>query len=102
MASRRGPLSKAEIFYVTEHAKSGTDINIIASDLDRPIKSIQKCFTKAKKDNEAKPLTAGDQFARHNGTVVMTENAATLADARRKIRVPQKAKDCITQVKQSN
>lgn len=99
MASKRGPLSKAEVFYVTEHAKSGVDINTIALDLDRPIKSIEKCFTKAKKETSSKGLTAGDQFARHKGSVVMTENAATISDARRKVRLTQKTQNCVTQAK---
>lgn len=99
MASKRGPLSKAEIFYITEHAKSGTDINAIALDLDRPIKSIDKCFTKARKELDSKGLTAGEQFARHKGSIVMTENASTIADTRRKVKLTQKTQNCVTQVK---
>jgi hypothetical protein len=89
MASKRGPLSKAEVFYITEHAKTGKDINDIALDLDRTIKSIEKCYTKAKKEISSKSLTAGEQFAKHKGSIVMTENASTISDARRKVKVPQ-------------
>lgn len=99
MASKRGPLSKAEIFYVTEHAKAGKDISEIAVDLDRPLKSIEKCYTKAQKELSSKPLTAGDQFARHKGSIVMTENASTISDARRKVKVPQNKQNCVTVVK---
>lgn len=99
MASKRGPLSKAEIFYVTEHAKSGQDINEIATELDRPIKSIEKCYTKAQKETASKALNAGEQFARHKGSIVMTENASTISDARKKIRVPPSKQNCVTVAK---
>lgn len=98
MASKRGPLSKAEVFYISEHAKSGKDISEIAVDLDRPVKSIEKYYTTAQSDNQ-KPLTAGSQFARTKGSVVMTENASTLADAKRKDRkIPEKS-NCTTTIK---
>lgn len=99
MASKRGPLSKAEVFYITEHVKSGKDINEIATDLDRPMKSIEKCYTKVQKEISSKSVTAGEQFARHKGSVVMTENASTIGDARRKIKVPKSKQNCITVAK---
>lgn len=98
MASKRGPLSKAETFYITEHAKSGKEISEIAVDLDRPIKSIEKCYTTAQKES-AKSLTVGEQFAKHKGSIVMTENASTLSDATRRRSLPTKTKDCVTKIK---
>lgn len=98
MASKRGPLSKAEIFYIEEHVKSGKEINDIATDLDRAIKSIEKCFTKAKKELQSKAVTAGDQFARRPGVTVMTENASTMADATRSKKSPSSL-SCITKIK---
>jgi|LakMenEpi03Aug12_release.lakeMendotaPanAssembly.Ray.scaffolds.fasta_scaffold05646_6 hypothetical protein len=100
MASKRGPLSKAETFYVTEHAKTGKSVQDIALDLDRPIKAIEKCFTKAQKDSEA-TLNAGSQFARHKGSVVMTQNASTLGDLSRK-RQPQTKQSCVTKIKKED
>lgn len=97
MASKRGPLSKAEIFYIEEHVKSGKEISDIATDLDRAIKSIEKCFTKAKKE-VSKTVTAGDQFARRPGVTVMTENASTMADATRSKKSPSSL-SCITKIK---
>lgn len=96
MGNKRGPLSKAELFYVEEHAKSGKDINDIATDLDRTIKSIEKCFTKAKKEN--KPAITGDQFARRPGVTIMTENASTMGDATRTKKSPSSL-SCITKIK---
>lgn len=99
MASKRGPLSKAETFYITEHAKIGKNINDIAVDLDRPVKSIEKCYTSAAKENN-NAFVVGNQFAKHKGSVVMTENASTMADERRKVNVSTKSKDCVTKVRQ--
>lgn len=98
MPSKRGPLSKAETFYITEHAKSGKDIGEIASDLDRPIKSIQKCYTSAVKSVNKTSLVS-EQFARHKGTVVMTENASTMSDATKKTRNLTRPQNCVTSVK---
>lgn len=97
MGSKRGPLSKAEIFYIEEHVKSGKEIGDIAVDLDRTIKSIEKCFTKAKKDTTKAAIT-GDQFARRPGVTVMTENASTMADATRTKKSPSSL-SCITKIK---
>lgn len=98
MPSKRGPLSKAEVFYISEHAKMGKDINEIASDLDRPIKAIDKCYTKAQKEN-AESFTVGGQLARHKGSVVMTENASTMSDNTRLKTAPARTKNCITKAK---
>lgn len=98
MASKRGPLSKAEVFYITEHAKSGKNINDIAADLDRPAKSIEKCYTQAKASAD-KSFIAGDQFARHKGGVVMTENASSLSDVTKKTYSRPCQKHCTTKIK---
>lgn len=98
MPNKRGPLSKAETFYISEHAKMGKEIGEIATDLDRPIKSIEKCYTKAQKE-KSKSLTVGDQFAFHKGAVVMTENASTMSDATRKTRNLTRPQDCVTKAK---
>jgi hypothetical protein len=99
MANKKGPLSKAEVFYITEHVKSGKDVNEIALDLDRAVKSIQKCVTKVIKENPAKIPTAGDQFARRPGVTVMTENASMMADAKKKKSLPSGVASCITKLK---
>lgn len=98
MSSKRGPLSKAEVFYISEHAKIGKDISEIASDLDRPVKAIDKCYTKAQKEN-AESLTVGGQFARHKGSVIMTENASTMSDSTRSKSAPSTVKNCVTKAK---
>jgi hypothetical protein len=99
MASKRGPLSKAETFYIEEHVKMGQDITTIATDLDRPAKSIEKCVAKAQKENAPKGLTASDQFIRKNGAVIMTENASTISDARRKSTANKRSTSCVIKIK---
>lgn len=96
MGNKRGPLSKAELFYIEENAKSGKDINDIATDLDRTIKSIEKRFIKAQKEN--KSSTTGDQFARRPGVTIMTENASTMSDATR-TKKPPSSLSCVTKIK---
>jgi hypothetical protein len=98
MANKKGPLSKVEVFYIQEHVKLGKDIHDIATDLDRGIKSIEKCVTKAQKEFAPKPLTTSDQFARTKGSVVMTENASTMGDVRKR-KLPPKTESCITTAK---
>lgn len=96
--AKRGPLSKVETFYVSEHARLGKDIQEVATDLDRSVKSIEKCFTKAKKE-DSKPTIVGDQFAIHKGSVVMTENASTMSDATRQTKSLTQPKHCVTKAK---
>lgn len=98
MGSKRGPLSKAEVFYITEHAKSGKTIDELALDLDRPMKSIEQCYTKAQKEAGKSSMTS-EQFARHKGSVVMTENASSMSDAKRQFRTTTKTQNCITSAK---
>jgi hypothetical protein len=99
MGSKRGPLSKAEVFYITQHAKDGVSVDSIATDLDRPIKSIEKCYTQAKAES-SKPATISDQLARQKGCVVMTENASAMVDSKRKGRCCPKSSDCVTKIKE--
>ena len=96
MANKRGPLSKVEVFYIQEHAKSGVSLNDIAQDLDRPIKSIEKCYKSATKQQAIEQKA---QFASHKGSVVMTQNASMLADAKRKNKPNPQSTNCITKIR---
>lgn len=112
MASKRGPLSKVEIFYVEEHIKIGKNLNDIATDLDRPVKSIEKFAKKLskpsktsqqiKQENVTSPrLIAGDQFIKQRGSTIMTENASTISDSRRR-SISSKTQNCVTKVKKDD
>jgi hypothetical protein len=100
MANKKGPLSKAEVFYITQHVKLGQNINEIATDLDRAVKSIEKCVEKAQKENGPKIPTTGDQFARRPGVTIMTENASMMSDVKHKKSLPPKTASCITKIKE--
>jgi hypothetical protein len=99
MGSKRGPLSKAEVFYISEQAKIGKTMQEISVDLDRPVKSIEKAFTKAQKEGVVDRVpTAGGQLGRYKGSVVMTENASSISDAKQKKTKTLPSK-CITKIK---
>jgi hypothetical protein len=96
MASKRGPLSKSEIFYVVEHAKIGKDINEISSDLDRPVKSIEKYYI-----NAIKKSINVNHFVSSKGSTIMTETASSISDAKRSFKTSKKAPNtkCVTKIK---
>jgi hypothetical protein len=80
---KRGPLSKAEIFYI-EGNFNKLSHNQIASDLNRPVKSIDNYVSKIPREKKEKNnLTVGDQFVRQGGATIMTENASTLSDSKK-------------------
>lgn len=93
---KKGPLSKVETFYIKSHYNK-IDLKEIAEDLNRPMGIIEKW---AKKNIIEAPGTikAGDHFARTKGAVVMTENASTLADSKKKRKVSTR-QPCITKIK---
>lgn len=90
---RRGPLSKAEEYYIQGHRDS-TPVDTIAADLVRSKDQIQK-WMKKNPVKEGK-LTVGDQFARQSGATIMTENASSMADQKRYER-PRPT--CVTKIK---
>lgn len=91
---KKGPLSKAEKFYIDHHVDS-LGVENLAKELDRSEKSIR---TYAKTSTNKKPMTVGDQFARQNGATIMTENASTMADEVR-IKPQPNHSQCVTKIK---
>ena len=74
--AKKGPLGKAEIFYIDQHREKIT-VDELCKDLDRTKAAINKYL----KDNPAKLQTMVDKnITRHKGGAVMTENASSLAD----------------------
>ena len=62
--------------------------------------SAEKIQNQADKIEEESPrrLTAGEQMARQDGVTVMTENASSFSDSRRKSSAPT-GRDCTTKIK---
>jgi NAD(P)H-nitrite reductase large subunit len=101
MANKKGPLSKVESFYVDAQVKLGTSVENIATDLNRPQSSVESYIAKASKKKEVSATS--DQFARQSGATIMTENASTMIDARRKkAPIPSKTMSCVTKIKNDN
>jgi hypothetical protein len=98
MANKKGPLSKVETFYVDAQVKLGTSVESISTDLNRPQSSVESYIAKASKKKEA--TATSDQFARQSGATIMTENASSMIDEKRKkLSLPAKTMSCVTKIK---
>jgi len=97
--TKKGPLGKAEIYYVEGHCGS-EDAKKIANDLDRPIATVQKHIDKVKKENpDNQRISAGKQMARQEGVVVMTENASAVSDGKSLGKNPERSRSCTVSIK---
>ena len=95
---KKGPLGKAETFYIDGHYKDLAAADI-ATDLNRTITSVENYIKKTHTKNKSVTGTsAGEHFGHHRGSTVSTENASSIADEHRKVGSPQKL-DCITKIK---
>ena len=92
---KKGPLSKAECFYI-QHHHNKLDLTQLSSDLNRPIDILEKWIKKNVTEAPAS-IRAGDHFARTKGAVVMTENVSAMSDSKRKKTQPRQP--CITKIK---
>lgn len=101
MANKKGPLGKVETFYVDAQIQHGKSIEEIANDLNRPQSTIENYIAKTKKTNKnPNTVSANNQFVRQSGATIMTENASTIIDSKRKSSNPNKCnKNCITKIK---
>lgn len=93
--AKTGPLGKAEMFYIEEKFKAGIPTEQIALDLDRAVGAIQKYTSKI---NTGKSRTIVEQqFIKQGGATVMTENASSMIDQKKRINSP--TPNCITKIK---
>ena len=79
---KKGPLGKAEQFYIKEQYKE-MSVDDMCKELDRAKTLVKRHVTKCKKqeDKEAEnSFTVGSQFGVRNGSVVMTQNASQMSD----------------------
>ena len=95
--TKKGPLSKAEKFYLTHH--SANDIDGRCKDLDRAKSSVKKFLdTLPKKDNKESLLY--QQFGRNDkGSTVMTQAASEIADSKRSTFNVRQRPSCVTTIK---
>ena len=95
--TKKGPLGKAEVFYVKGHYKEQT-VEQIAKDLDRALSLIRKQVDIFEESNPKKRYTAGEAMARREGVVVMTETASELGDSS-KNTAKNRPNHCTTKIK---
>ena len=95
--TKKGPLGKAEIFYVRGHYEK-QEIEKIAKDLDRALSLIRKQIAKFEEAQPKKNPMSGEKMARREGIVVMTEAASALSDSS-KGAANHKPNHCTTNIK---
>ncbi len=99
--TKKGPLSKAEKFYIEGHLDK--PLEDLCKDLDRAKSTVTKYLkTVAVDETEKAETLLLQQFARNGkGSTVMTENASSLADDKRKKPNGEATgrRDCITKVR---
>lgn len=95
---KKGPLGKAEVFYIDGNYRDLTAVEI-AQDLNRSITSIENYIKKNLSRKNTGGIQAGDHFIRQRGVTIMSENASTIADQKRKSGSPYK-KGCTTRIKE--
>ncbi len=105
--TKKGPLSKAEKFYIENH----TDLSIssLCKDLDRAKSTVNKfleTLPDVKQEQGPAPVaiketTTMSQFARNGkGSTVMTENASVMSDEHRGKRdLPPRSQRCTTRIR---
>lgn len=94
--AKKGPLGKAECFYIDHHYQSLTSDDI-ASELDRTVKSIETYIKKNHSTKSKSDVNVADQIIHKRGTTVMTENASSIIDTNRTPKTL--SKDCIFKIK---
>lgn len=116
--TKKGPLSKAEKFYIANHLE--LDVKVLCKDLDRAQTSVNKFVetlpkreTVTSSQQDEKPVaprpTVLDQFARNKkgGVVVMTPNASERTDDQRsayrsKADEVKKRSGCVTTIRDTD
>ena len=97
--TKKGPLSKAERFFIDNHLDKPVDD--LCKDLDRAKSTINKYLDSKPKEEAKENSLLYDQFARNDrGSTVMTQNAAEMGDSLRgKLNETTKTKGCTTSIK---
>ena len=97
--AKKGPVSKVEAFYIEQNYRD-MDVAELATDLDRSITSVEKYIKKniVKTSPQQVGTRAGDHIVSNRGSTIMTENASTLSDEKRKFQTRPTSK-CITKIK---
>lgn len=96
--TKKGPLSKAEKFYI-EHHYMKADADDLSRGLDRAKSLVESYIQECKqKEVDSEAFNTANQFFSKRGATVMTENASVMSDQVKKV-VPQKISNCTTKIK---
>lgn len=97
--TKKGPLSKAEKFYIESFCEE-QDLQTLCKDLDRAQPIVRKHVDKCKK-NTMSSSDISEQFGHNGGSTIMTPNASEMADSLRgKLPIQGTRKNaCITSIK---
>lgn len=90
---KKGPLGKAETFYIENHRDKLTEKEI-AKDLNRTITSVKEYISTLPET----PTLLSEQFARQSGATIMTENASSMSDETSQTKQIDKS-HCVTKIK---
>jgi len=96
--TKKGPLSKAEAFYIKHHYKVN-DVDELSKELNRAKSLVESHVIKCRKEDEKNEvLSVSNQMGFRKGSAVMTEGAAILADTIKR-GLPSKPSNCVTKIK---
>ena len=84
--SKRGPLSKAEKFYIENNVES--DIESISKDLDRSLQIVTKYIKENCSKTAPRIINVSNLMAKNEdrGVTIMTESASSASDSNKQIR----------------
>ena len=82
--AKKGPIGKAEAFYIENQLSRIEVKQKLAEDLDRTVKAI-KTFIKKNKLDDKPSISVDNHIAKQKGSVVMTESASSMIDARKQV-----------------
>ena len=99
--AKKGPLGKAEEFYIKHNYKTMT-VDQICKELDRAKSLVKRHVTRCTKEDEEQEAkdrpTAG--FAHARGSTVMTKHASERADASRTVQAKtERLAKCTTKIR---
>jgi hypothetical protein len=98
--TKKGPLGKAEEFYIKYNYKT-IDVDNLCKDLDRAKSLVERHVEKCRQEdinNEA--FNVQNQFVHNRGVTIMTQEASVLADTIRKSNKSDNSRPpCVTKIK---
>lgn len=97
--AKKGPLGKAEEFYIKHNYKTMT-VDQICKELDRAKSLVKRHVTKCSSEDEEQEKKNNSGFAHSNGVTIMTKNASERGDAHREtLHSSSRQENCTTRIR---